>query len=260
MLQEESEPTVAATAVDATPGEIVVAVVEEHPSIFLLTAKFLLDCHVVNMAERALAHELVARVRGPRVLYLELLAQLYMKQKKFAEALQCLEDALVLKHANPAAWALKGHLYYEQNEFGLAKEAYERCSAYCEDAPNIHAIYLRLATIYLEKDLRYEAAKETFLKLCKRSPSCVTWLGAGVACYRLNALLDAEQALNEANILDNRNAEVWSYLSLVCLRQKRHLEGEQCYKYAVKLGLANQALKEEIIQTMVDTDFDMSVL
>lgn len=233
---------------------------EDHPSIFLLTAKFLLKCHALHMAERALAHELIAKTHGPKVQYLELLAQLQMKQKIFPSALASLEEALVTQHENPAVWALKGHLYYEQKEFSVAKQAYERCLAYTSDAPDIHSIYLRLATIYLENDKKYDAAKDSFLKLCKSSPSCVTWLGAGVACYRLNLLLEAEQALNEANILDNRNPEVWAYLSLVCLKQMRHLEAEQCYKYAIKLGLSNEVLVNEMLKTMVDNNFDSSVL
>ena len=131
-----------------------------------------------------------------------------MKQKKYLTALESLEDALVNNHNNQDALALKGPIYYEKGDFNTAKQAYGRCLAYCNDAPNIHSIYLRLATIYLQKDLQYEGAKSIFLKLCKSSPSCVTWLGMSVACYRLNQLFDAEQAFNEANILDNRNPDV----------------------------------------------------
>lgn len=34
---------------------------------------------------------------------------------------------------------------------------------------------------------------------------------------KLRDLAEAEDALSEANILNNKDAEVWSYLSLVCL-------------------------------------------
>ena len=33
---------------------------------------------------------------------------------------------------------------------------------------------------------QFDKAKTTFLKACIRSPSCVSWLGAGVACYRVS--------------------------------------------------------------------------
>lgn len=51
----------------------------------------------------------------------------------------------------------------------------------------------------------------------------------------MNELEEAEDALMEANVLDNKDAEVWGYLSLVCLKTGRKVEAEQSYKYAIKV-------------------------
>ncbi|KAK3728400.1 hypothetical protein QZH41_017640 [Actinostola sp. cb2023] len=93
---------------------------------------------------------------------------------------------------------------------------------------------------------QFQQAKDTFLKACARSPSCVSWLGVGKSCYRLGELMDAEDALSEANILNNKDSEVWGYLSLVCLNTARQLEAEQAYKYALKLKLKDENLLNEI--------------
>ena len=52
---------------------------------------------------------------------------------------------------------------------------------------------------------------------------------------QLDELSEAEDALSEANILNNTDPEVWAYLSLVCLKTGRQLEAEQAYKYALKV-------------------------
>ncbi|KAK7502734.1 hypothetical protein BaRGS_00005984 [Batillaria attramentaria] len=98
----------------------------------------------------------------------------------------------------------------------------------------------------LEVDHQFAKAKTTFLMACKKSPSCVSWLGVGISCYRLDELSEAEDALMEANILNNTDAEVWGYLSLVCLRTGRKVEAEQSYKHAVKLNLQDGELLNEI--------------
>ena len=53
----------------------------------------------------------------------------------------------------------------------------------------------------------------------------------------MGELSEAEDALAEANILNNSDSEVWAYLSLVCLKTARQFEAEQAYKYAVKVGV-----------------------
>lgn len=35
---------------------------------------------------------------------------------------------------------------------------------------------------------QYSEAKRTYLLACKNSASCLTWLGVGIACYRVSAI------------------------------------------------------------------------
>ena len=58
--------------------------------------------------------------------------------------------------------------------------------------------------------------------------------------FQLGELTEAEDALAEANVLNNYDPEVWAYLSLVCLRTARQLEAEQAYKYAVKVRTSSR--------------------
>ena len=62
----------------------------------------------------------------------------------------------------------------------------------------------------------------------------------------MGELSEAEDALCEANILNNSDPEVWGYLSLVCLQTDRQLEAEQAYKYALKVQLKDEELLKEI--------------
>ncbi|XP_015777897.1 PREDICTED: cilia- and flagella-associated protein 70-like, partial [Acropora digitifera] len=211
------------------------ALVKANTSIFLQTANFLLEVNALQLTDAALAHELVASNGSPGGDYYVLLGRLKIQQKNFIEAEENLKQAIAVKHENPDAWGLMGHLNYLTSKTEEARECYERTLDYTTEASDMHAIYLRLASIYLEQG-EFEKAKATFLKACIRSPSCVSWLGVGIASYRLGDLAEAEDALSEANILNNKDAEVWSYLSLICLQTGRQLEAEQSYKYALKVG------------------------
>lgn len=88
------------------------------------------------------------------------------------------------------------------------------------------------------------------------TPSSSLFLLIGVACLRLDRLEDAEDALQEANLLDNRNPEIWSYLTLLLLTagQHRREEADKCLFQALRLGLSNPSLLREIATCYVGFD------
>eukprot|EP00112_Aurelia_sp_Birch-Aquarium-sp1_P022072 Seg6102.1 transcript_id=Seg6102.1/GoldUCD/mRNA.D3Y31 product="Cilia- and flagella-associated protein 70" protein_id=Seg6102.1/GoldUCD/D3Y31 len=224
----------------------------------LKTAKFLICHKAIQLAERALSHELLSEGQRESALYFQLLAELQLLKGEYTEAKGNAENCLKLKHENPDAWTILGHLQFLTGQLHDAKEAYERSLAYANDAKDIHSLYLRLATIYIKEE-EFDKAKQLYLRACEDSATCMTWLGVGVSSFELGEFAEAEHALNEANILDNHNSEVWAYLALVCLQQKRHLEAEQCYKFAIKTGLKDDSIIEKIQKSMKDTGFDTSM-
>ncbi|NXL51792.1 CFA70 protein, partial [Podilymbus podiceps] len=205
-------------------------------TIFMKTVEFLLKVNAIQFVHMALAHELLSLQGSPSCAYYLALARASLLKEDFSKCEECLCEAVRIDYMNPNVWAQKGHLCYLKQDLGEAKECYERTISFEEDAADMHSVYLRLGSIYLEEK-EYGRAKQTYLLACRNSATCLTWLGAGIACYRLEEMVEAEDALSEANALSNTNAEVWGYLALVCLHGGRQLEAEQCYKYAVKVGV-----------------------
>ncbi|XP_010077987.1 PREDICTED: tetratricopeptide repeat protein 18, partial [Pterocles gutturalis] len=227
--EEAAAPEAAPKAPSAVSG------LSQPPcTIFMKTVEFLMKVNAIQFVHMALAHELLSHQGGPSCAYYLALAQTHLLKEDLSKCEECLCEAMKIDYMNPNVWAQKGHLCYLQRDFGKAKEYYERAMGFMEDAADMHFIYLRLGSIYLEEK-EYRRAKQTYLLACKDSASCLTWLGVGIACYRLEELAEAEDALSEANALNNTNAEVWGYLSLICLQGGRQLEAEQCYKYTIKV-------------------------
>uniref|UniRef100_A0A8C5U9K3 Cilia and flagella associated protein 70 n=1 Tax=Malurus cyaneus samueli TaxID=2593467 RepID=A0A8C5U9K3_9PASS len=203
-------------------------------TIFMKTLDFLMKVNAVRFVHMALAHEMLSLQGGPTCAYYLALAWTYSVQNDLVRCEECLHEAIRVDPLNPNVWAQKGHLCYLRKDFKKAKDYYERVISFMEDASDMHFVYLRLGSIYLEEK-QYSRAKHIYLLACNDSPSCLTWLGVGIACYRMGQMVEAEDALSEANTLNNTHAEVWAYLALVSLNGGRQLEAEQCYKYTLKV-------------------------
>ncbi|XP_075686885.1 cilia- and flagella-associated protein 70 isoform X2 [Rhinoderma darwinii] len=223
-------------------------------SIYMEAATFLAQVNATQFVQRALSHELLSPDGGPSCQYHLMCAQVHLLRKEFDAANENLREASQVNHQNPDVWALTGHMRYMSGRKGEARQCYEHALSLVADASEMHSVYLRLGSIYLQEG-EFEKAKNTYLRACKRSPTCLTWLGVGVACYRLEEMQEAEDALSEANTLNNSNAEAWGYLTLVCLKTGRQLEAEQSYKYCRKLHVQDQTLMTEIRQLQEEVGF-----
>jgi len=191
-----------------------------------------------------LAYELLTNAGKDQQVEIAL-ARAKILQQDFVSAETHITQALSIDYENVEAWALWGHVKYLQLDFEAAKGRYQRTLMFAEKPTDLHTLYIRLGEILLLEE-NYPDAKEIFLKACRNQPTCTTYLGLGIACFRMNQFEDAEEALTEANFLNNQNADVWAYLTLICLQTKRITEAEQSFKYAIKLGLQPGLLLEEI--------------
>ena len=103
---------------------------------------------------------------------------------------------------------------------------------------------------------RFNQARTMLLYACGCYSSATLFMLLGVCYLRLDELEDAEAALAEANLLDNRHASVWAYLCLVCLASGPHrlVEADKCLEQALRLGQEDAQILRELATSFMSVD------
>ena len=77
------------------------------------------------------------------------------------------------------------------------------------------------------------------MKCCKERVSTTSWIYLGLSLLRVGDLAAAEDAIAQANILNNTNPNVWGLMAILCLTTgaQRLAQANLCFKEAIDLGL-----------------------
>lgn len=116
-------------------------------------------------------------------------------------------------------------------------------------------LFVQTAKLLLQGG-RYNQARTILLYGCTIYTSATLFMLLGVCYLRLDELDDAEVALVEANLLDNRNSSVWAYLCLVCLASGPHrmVEAEKSLEQTLRLGQEDSQILRELATSFMSVD------
>ena len=234
-----------------------------------MCTQFAVDCdEAVNRkaTERSLAFDTV-----PAISHLFKQAKTYQHlfQGQSAEAMKTVDESVAVCHilehkVRGCMTAIQGVVYAFPDRSDEEKQTwYSRALAFInnedEETRDYECIplagYVEIGKLLIQQN-RFEEALNAMLFGCSVYPSSTLFNLVGICCLRLERLQDAEDALQEANLIDNRNPNVWAYLCVMCLAggSQRMTEAEKSLEQALRLGLTNTAVLREMATSYIAVD------
>lgn len=147
--------------------------------------------------------------------YLLTKARTRIMQGQYLEATYAIDEMLPKSQDNVDAWVMRGHAFFLHGNLFDSEESYIRA---LRIKPNLNdpIVQERLGIIYAKRKA-WKDARTVFLKCCKERVSTTSWIYLGLSLLRLQEFGQAEDAIAQANILDNINPKVWGYMTILCL-------------------------------------------
>ncbi|CBH15204.1 hypothetical protein, conserved [Trypanosoma brucei gambiense DAL972] len=217
----------------------------DHTSVSKEVADYLLKLQHPGLANISLTR--CSRGGHTEVLY----ARLFALGEQYNEALETLKNGEGLEPYIEEVTILRGDCYAALGRSDEAIREYKSvlCAKDKEPRRRFGPSYIHLGNLLITAGC-YNDALGAFTIGIQAWPCSLTWLGAGIAYYRLNKIDAAEECLSESNTLNNTNPRTWAYLSLVCLRKER-VELKTVLRQAIMQGLADPGLLTELGRDLV---------
>ena len=253
---------------------------DQTDDMFYLLVEYFISHKLLVLAEESLKYLTNTETSKPRYFFNA--AQIAYWKKEYTKAIELLEKLLDLEPRHDQGWVLKGNSHFFLGSGYDAEECYikslqffakpKRGTATMRSGMERQAtminpervtpsgttlsasslttvgqdytIHQRLGQIYLKRRA-WGDAKLVLTRCCDECPNApaFAWLGLGIACLKLNEFPEAEDAFTQANLLDEKNADVYGYLALLCLLQSAETPGRfrqavVCMKQALELELS----------------------
>jgi len=218
---------------------------EENDSVFYSLVEFLLKFNQIDFCEKA--STFIQKKDTPKFVFIQ--AKSRFLRNDYDNSIKLLDSILEKEPRNQKALKYKGHAQFLKGDFKHAEKTYIKCIM-TKPAPKSLTVYERLGIAYFNKE-KYAEAKVAFFKCCEKNKigTSNAWKLLGVSYMKLEKYNEAEDALTKANILDNTNPDIWGYIALLCLKYgKRIIQADQALKEANKLGLQNSTILSELAE------------
>ena len=167
--------------------------------------------------------------------------------KKNDEVISLCDEILKKDDKNYLAWVLRGHAYYFKNNLFDSEESYIKGIKYKERKTKFDIKMLtRLGIIYIRRKT-WNDAKVVFLHILKDSVyHSFAWRYLGLALTNLKEYDSAEEALNEAILLDIENPLTWAYLTMFCINVGRREQALASLNELIKMKFTQIEITSEI--------------
>ena len=175
-------------------------------------------------------------------------AKIAVFQQKYEKATEALDKLLEQNPNDREAWILRGHAFYLLDNLFDSEESYiSAIRIKTQPAVTDRLLSERLGIVFARRK-SWKDSKTVFLKVCKERMSTVAWFYLGLSLIRLGEFAAAEDAIAQANILNNLDPRVWALNAILCLKygQDRIPQAKFALGEAFKLNLIDEELLEEL--------------
>ncbi|EKX53334.1 hypothetical protein GUITHDRAFT_133066 [Guillardia theta CCMP2712] len=228
-------------------------------SPYLRAGSFFAEMNATLLVEQAMAQE-VQKNRSSDSLHL-ILGRTYLNNGEYDKSREHL-DAVISSSPGSAdaavALTLKGHTWFMELEWHKYRSDFDVPPAkdvlfsynksLSSRNPNIDLLqYIRMARLHIAMK-EFAEAQKVMEKACKLRQYATCWLGLAVACFHktMPDLSLVENCLQQASILDSRNAEVWGMITLNCMHQAGEITAESP-EFEIKMSEALFAFRQALM-------------
>ncbi|XP_067625297.1 uncharacterized protein [Eurosta solidaginis] len=128
--------------------------------------------------------------------------------------------------------SINGHLEYSRGTLDLAMENYGKVVHMDLATSSLCSLALLRYGFYMLNDGRYEKAREAFNKIDQNPVQIIAAFGLGKALFKMKKLDEAELEFEKCTSYKIHIPDVWAYLALINLLQKKTYKALEFWKYA----------------------------